>query len=105
MGLMMGSYQGHNTIGHDGSNPGFKSVVSRWPDDGLAIAVLSNDEEYGSTIIDIVEKKLAEVILDLKEVNWTKRSARDETREQGTLLSDPRAAFPQVSRPGEEKSV
>jgi CubicO group peptidase (beta-lactamase class C family) len=41
-GLVIGSYRGLRTVGHGGADAGFRSNVIRFPDQGYAIAVLSN---------------------------------------------------------------
>ena len=48
--------EGHKNIGHGGSTSGFSASIQRFPDDGLAVMILSNtDEEVGTTMA----KKLA----------------------------------------------
>lgn len=48
--------EGHKNIGHGGSTSGFSASIQRFPDDGLAVIILSNtDEEVGTTMA----KKLA----------------------------------------------
>ena len=41
-GLEIGQYRGLRTIGHGGGDPGYRAYVVRYPDQGLAVAVLCN---------------------------------------------------------------
>ena len=41
-GLIIGQYRGLRIIGHGGSDPGISTYVARFPDQGLAVAVLGN---------------------------------------------------------------
>src|SRR5438105_15789295 len=42
LGLELGRYRGLRTVGHAGGDPGFAAYVERYPDQGLAMAVLCN---------------------------------------------------------------
>ncbi|KAF9545225.1 beta-lactamase/transpeptidase-like protein [Agrocybe pediades] len=66
------SYQGHDVIEHGGSLPGYKSQISRFPDDNLGIIVMSNDANAGF-LVKAVKFRIAEELLGLKEVNWNAR--------------------------------
>ncbi|MDP9177049.1 MAG: beta-lactamase family protein [Gemmatimonadota bacterium] len=44
LGLNMGRYRGLRTIDHSGGDPGYGAYLVRYPDQGLAIAVLCNVE-------------------------------------------------------------
>ena len=51
--------------------------MARFPNDNLGIAVLSNDEEFGTALFDVVKWHLAETILDLPlKVDWNGRSRK-----------------------------
>jgi len=42
---------GHSNIGHGGSTSGFSASIQRFPDDHLAVIILSNtDEQIASTM-------------------------------------------------------
>ncbi|KAF4615106.1 hypothetical protein D9613_013016 [Agrocybe pediades] len=66
------SYQGHDVIEHGGSLPGYKSQISRFPDDNLGIIVMSNEANAGF-LVKAVKFRIAEELLGLKEVNWNAR--------------------------------
>lgn len=68
-GLWSYSYGGYNVVEHDGSVPGFRSTMSRVPEAGLGIAVLSNDDMYGQQITTIVKRRILETILGLKQTD------------------------------------
>ena len=58
------SYQGHDIIEHGGSNPGYETQVTRFPDDNLGIITPSNDESGGS-LLEAVKFRIADEILGL----------------------------------------
>ena len=58
LGLEIARYRGLRTIGHGGGDPGYRAQVVRYPDQGLAIAVLCNLE-------DIDPAKLAQGVADI----------------------------------------
>ena len=67
------SYQGHGLIEHNGATIGYKTSVTRFPNDNLGIIVLSNDGDFGYYIHESVKYHIAEEILGLQEVNWSSR--------------------------------
>lgn len=50
-GWMIDELNGHKSIAHSGSNIGFKSYYSRFPDDGLSIIILTNENDANPAII------------------------------------------------------
>ena len=66
------SYQGHDIIEHGGSNPGYKTQVTRFPNDNLGIIILSNDEN-GWYLQETVKFRIADEILGLKKLDWNDR--------------------------------
>jgi CubicO group peptidase (beta-lactamase class C family) len=50
-GWFVGSLQGHKNIGHGGSTSGFSSTLQRFPDDKLAIIILTNTDESIATTL------------------------------------------------------
>ncbi len=48
-GWRMGSLEGHRNIGHSGSTSGFSASLQRYPDDRLAVIVLTNTDEAIAT--------------------------------------------------------
>lgn len=55
-GWFLGPTSGHRNIGHSGSTSGFSASIQRFPDDGLAVIVLTNSNE------DNVATRIAEEI-------------------------------------------
>ena len=45
-GQSVGQHKGHRWVSHGGSHRGFKTHLVRFPDDGLAVIVLGNVEEF-----------------------------------------------------------
>ncbi|KAF8530597.1 beta-lactamase/transpeptidase-like protein [Hysterangium stoloniferum] len=62
MGQMMYSYQGHNLIEHGGAITGHYSLITRAPDDGVGIAILTNAAGNGP-FLELVKFKLLEKAL------------------------------------------
>lgn len=48
-GLNFGKYKGQQTIGHGGSDAGFRSYIVRFPEQNLCIAVLSNLASFNTS--------------------------------------------------------
>jgi CubicO group peptidase (beta-lactamase class C family) len=50
-GWSLGGVEGHKNIGHSGSTSGFSASIQRFPDDKLAVIILTNtDEEIATTL-------------------------------------------------------
>ncbi|KAG6819427.1 hypothetical protein H0H93_011954, partial [Arthromyces matolae] len=72
-GQAASAYRGHPTFEHDGSVPGFNSEVTRLPFDNIGVAVLTNDNDYGSFISIVVKYYLLDIALGLEPVDWNSR--------------------------------
>jgi CubicO group peptidase (beta-lactamase class C family) len=55
-GWFLDSVEGHKNIGHGGSTSGFSASIQRFPDDKLAVIILSNTDEQIATTL---AKKIA----------------------------------------------
>ncbi|KAJ7249450.1 beta-lactamase/transpeptidase-like protein [Mycena rebaudengoi] len=62
-GQIQSSYRGH----------GFHSRVTRLPFDGLGIAVLTNDDNYGSLFCESIRYRIIDAALGLDPVDWSAR--------------------------------
>ena len=62
------SYQGHDIIEHRVSNPGYKTQVTRFPNDNLGIITLSNDEN-GNSLLEAVKFRIADEIFGLNQLD------------------------------------
>ena len=60
LGLVAGSYRGARTVGHAGSDAGYRADVVRFPDQRLAIAALCN---LGTIRPGVLTRKVAEIVL------------------------------------------
>lgn len=65
-GLVIGSYRGLATVGHSGADAGYRSDITRFPEQHFSVSVLCNLAE---TNPDGLAKKVADVVLarDFKE--------------------------------------
>src|SRR5439155_26140763 len=51
-GWFIDSVEGHKNIGHGGSTSGFSASIQRFPDDKLAVIILTNtDEQIATTLV------------------------------------------------------
>ncbi|KAJ6471138.1 beta-lactamase/transpeptidase-like protein, partial [Mycena vitilis] len=66
------SYRGHEIVEHGGSNPGFKTIVSRLPNDNIGLVVLSNDDN-GVRVMEPVKFQIIDRLLGLEPINWSQR--------------------------------
>jgi len=56
LGWFVDTVEGHKNIGHGGSTSGFSATIQRFPDDKLAIIILTNTDEQIATTL---AKKIA----------------------------------------------
>jgi CubicO group peptidase (beta-lactamase class C family) len=61
LGLSVGKYRGLRTVGHGGSDAGFRSFVLYFPDEELGVVVLSNAATFNS---NQAANRVAEVFLE-----------------------------------------
>ncbi|KAJ9118537.1 hypothetical protein QFC22_003756 [Naganishia vaughanmartiniae] len=86
MGQFMYSYRGVNVIDHGGADPGMMSQVMRMPTEGLGVAVMVNDDAFGTMFTDAVRWRIVDHLLGLKPVDWRTRLQRaHSTALQGGL--------------------
>lgn len=52
---------------------GFISLITRLPFDNIGVAVLSNDNDYGDPITNIIRWRLLDQALGLEKVDWNAR--------------------------------
>ncbi|PFH49059.1 hypothetical protein AMATHDRAFT_63996 [Amanita thiersii Skay4041] len=71
-GQIMYSYRGHEVIEHGGTTVGFKSQITRFPNDNLAIVVLSNDIA-ANPIVESVKWRITDEIFGLSPIDWDGR--------------------------------
>ncbi|KAJ7154569.1 beta-lactamase/transpeptidase-like protein [Mycena filopes] len=67
------SYQGHDIIEHGGDVVGFHTQITRLPIDGFGIAVLSNDDTFGTLFKEVVKFRIIDALLGLPVVDWNSR--------------------------------
>ncbi|KAG5643175.1 hypothetical protein DXG03_001379 [Asterophora parasitica] len=81
------TYRGHLVVEHPGYVRGFNSQISRLPNDGIGIAVLTNDHEYGRQISQLIKYYILDRALGLEPIDWS-------TRLQATKINPPARATP-----------
>ncbi|KAG6826128.1 hypothetical protein H0H92_001047 [Tricholoma furcatifolium] len=64
------TYRNHPT---ESTTSGFNSQVSRLPNDGIGVAVLTNDNEYGKLISQLVKYYIMDRALGLTPIDWSTR--------------------------------
>ena len=80
-GLSISSYRGHRAVGHGGSSGGYKSQLTRFPDQRLSIAVVCNRS-------DVVPESLVQRVADIFLPDSSSAGAPDRL-----------AALPEISLP------
>ncbi|KAF8064240.1 beta-lactamase/transpeptidase-like protein [Lyophyllum atratum] len=73
------SYRNHLIIEHPGFVRGFNSQISRLPNDGVGVAVLTNDHEYGKLISQLVKYYIMDRALGLEPIDWSTRLMAQKT--------------------------
>lgn len=73
LGQAMYTYRGHYVIEHGGAVPGQMSQVMRLPGSGLGIAVMVNDNEFGTGFYQVVQRRIVDRLLGLEPIDWAAR--------------------------------
>ncbi|KAJ7700387.1 beta-lactamase/transpeptidase-like protein [Mycena rosella] len=99
-GQSRGTYRGFEFIEHGGSIRGFKSQITRIPHKDFGVAVLSNDESFGTEIMEAIKFRIIDEALKLEAIDWTERYKSLITAEfNGRTIPTPRpsnASLPPV---------
>jgi hypothetical protein len=69
-GQMMYSYRGHYIIEHGGAVPGQMSQVMRVPGAGIGVAVMVNDNEFGTGFYQVVNRRILDHLFGLEPIDW-----------------------------------
>ncbi|KAF5380041.1 hypothetical protein D9615_006156 [Tricholomella constricta] len=67
------TYRGHLIIEHGGFIRGFNTQISRLPYDNFGVSVLTNDNEYGKVIGEIIKNHIIDKALGLEPIDWNSR--------------------------------
>ncbi|KAJ7579245.1 beta-lactamase/transpeptidase-like protein [Mycena floridula] len=67
------SYRGHAMIEHGGATTGYRTQITRFPFDNFGIAVFSNDDNFGSSLIEIVKYRVIDSVFGLEPIDWDTR--------------------------------
>ena len=87
LGLSIGEYKGLRIVGHSGGDAGFRSYLVRFPDQGFAVAVLSNLASFNP-------RGLA---MEVAEIYLADQMASDEPETGTPPLSDAQEPPPTLS--------
>lgn len=80
MALASSSYQGHQYIEHGGSMIGYLSQIARFPNDGLGLAIFTNDSPRGAFAFEAIKWRIAEELLGMPlRVDWNTRFRQSYT--------------------------
>ncbi|KAJ6620374.1 hypothetical protein B0H10DRAFT_1791968 [Mycena sp. CBHHK59/15] len=60
---VLSSYRGH----------GFHSEITRFPNDGFGVAVLTNDDPLGMLLMEAIKYRIVDEILGLDVIDWNSR--------------------------------
>ncbi|KAJ7624741.1 beta-lactamase/transpeptidase-like protein [Roridomyces roridus] len=83
------SYRGHEILEHGGSNPGFKTIVSRLPEDDFGVIVLSNDDT-GVRVMEPVKFAIIDKMLGLEPIDWRARYIEADVKARREAVKPPR---------------
>ncbi|KAJ7182523.1 beta-lactamase/transpeptidase-like protein [Mycena crocata] len=92
-GQYRSNYCGHDLIEHGGDLQGFHSMFTRFPFEGAAVAVLSNDDLYIPR--EIIRYRIMDELFGLEPVDWTtryKQLATGTALVRASMVSTPRSA-------------
>lgn len=70
LGWFLDSYRGHYEVEHGGNIDGFSANISFFPSDSVGIVILTN--QNGSPVPTLARKLIADRLLGLKYVDWSK---------------------------------
>ncbi|KAI4522915.1 beta-lactamase/transpeptidase-like protein [Schizophyllum commune Loenen D] len=78
-GQMRSTYRGHGEIfvdpsKHGGSVPGYRTQIIRFPNEKFGLAVLVNDDTYGTQMHEIVKWRIVDAHLGLQPIDWGGRA-------------------------------
>ncbi|KAL1746134.1 beta-lactamase/transpeptidase-like protein [Schizophyllum fasciatum] len=73
-GQMRGTYRGYEYIEHGGSVPGYRTQIIRFPNERFGLAVLVNDDTYGTQMHEVIKWRIVDSYLGLHPVDWTGRA-------------------------------
>ncbi len=78
LGQFVGTYKGLNEIQHGGADAGYRSYLTRFPDDNLSVIVFSNSAEFNS---GTMAHKVADIYLKDKIKSEEKEVPNEKTSE------------------------
>ncbi|KAJ7812487.1 hypothetical protein B0H14DRAFT_1454179 [Mycena olivaceomarginata] len=80
------------SLQHDGDVPGYQSRITRFPFDNAGVAILTNDETFGSIMQEIIKYRLADAIFGLEALDLTSRY--EEALQEFDLAGSPTTPAP-----------
>ncbi len=96
MGFVVTSYRGHKLVQHGGALPGFSTLLSFLPQDGLGVVALCNIS--GSSLPSVLMYQVYDRLLGLEPVAWSARlqelvaqgkAAEDTAKDRGLTPRKP----------------
>lgn len=89
LGWIVYEYKGHRVVEHGGNIDGFSAEVFLMPDDGLGIAVLTN--QNGTQFGSFLSYYAADMFLDLKPTDWYTKIYGDPKEKSEEKSNDKKA--------------
>jgi hypothetical protein len=96
LGLNVTDYRGHALVTHTGGLPGYVSRVALLPDEGVGVAVLTNQE--AEEVHEAIAYSVLDEYLDLPRTDWVEAFARVRARREATFAAPARPAGPARGR-------
>ena len=93
--LSVGEYKGLKTVGHSGSDAGFRSYATRFPQQRFGVVVLSNVSNSNPSVLarQVVDIYLADEIVEPEPSDQQRRTRQRPEQEQITLSEDQLAEY------------
>lgn len=85
LGQFVGEYKGLKEIQHGGADAGYRSYLTRFPDENFAVAVLSNSAEFSAGRI---AHQVVDIYLKDKIKNEAKEKAEESTSSEVIALNE-----------------
>jgi hypothetical protein len=80
-GQFIGKYKGLNEIQHGGADAGYRSYLTRFPDENIAVIVLSNSAEFNTN-------RMAHKVVDIYLKDKIKTKDKEEAKEKSISISE-----------------
>ncbi|KAL0573922.1 hypothetical protein V5O48_008019, partial [Marasmius crinis-equi] len=86
-------YRGYDLIEHGGGTTGYRTQMARLPDAKLGVAVFTNDDDSGTSFMEVIKYRIIDAALGLPAIDWNTRH-KDEIRNYHDVVNSRRVPRP-----------